>query len=892
MKTKDNVITKLSIAFVKNIRFTLLLFVGIIVLGWITYTQFLRKEGFPNIQNPILIINGNYQVNDKNKVDKEFSRPIERQLIELKEVNKISSTTTDNGFFMVITLNEGSSPQTVKTIIKEAISEKVRIPDGAKYEVQTPNIGKFDNKYDIIINVYKDDTDLETLQSTADKVASELAKTDEIIQAEVIKAIQKRVNPITNEEIPIQERFTKIVKFNDGRLDSYEAVSIGLLKNESLDAIKFSNAVQKSINSLKSKDEFKDYNIEITQDFAPTILQQITSLESNTVGAVIIVLLIVALLINIRSAVILASFVVIVVASSILYIYFSGNSLNIISLFALVLVLGVFVDDGTVVVEAIETYRSQGLGRIESVRKAINSIGIAKIAGSVTTILVFIPMIFISGVLGDFIRLIPITVITTLILSLLLALSLVPGLASLLLKQHKKQENQNFIDRIENLLNMTGSLVIRSGEITGKFVYGYVRKPIFLTVMLIVSLVFIILGGSFASKLKFSIFPPAEDGDELTISIQPLGLPNIDKQKQIVESVNNILEKYQAGIQRVIYRGSILSTTGSVELSPSDRRDITASELAKSIEKELKNIPDSVISVSQVSSGPPRDQFPFKIQVYSDDTETLRRATNELKENLISLQYTNRDGQKVELAEVVVRNVDTIYRENNQRIASVEAKFNTQVDTNDITTIQNKVIEQTKNKLTELGLDINKDIGRDLGSESRNRESFDSAIVGLYIALLVMYAYLVAQYSSYSLPILIFMAIPFSFPLLFPGLYLTGNPMSFFVMIGILALAGIVVNNTIIIVDTANALLKENGGNISKAIAEATASRVRPILVTSLTTIGGLLPLALSDPFWEGLAFTIVFGLLSSLIMVLVFFPGYYFIFQTVRQKVFQFVKR
>ncbi|BDQ05051.1 MAG: hypothetical protein KatS3mg084_0569 [Candidatus Dojkabacteria bacterium] len=538
MKTKDNFITKLSIPFVKNIRFTLLLFVGIIALGWIAYTQFLRKEGFPSIQNPILIINGNYQVNDKYKVDKEFSGPIERQLAELKEVNKISSTTTDNGFVIVITLNEGSSPQAVKTTIKEAISEKVKIPDGAKYEVQTPNIGKFDNKYDVIVNVYQSDADLAELQSTADKIASELAKTDEIIQAEVIKAIQKRVNPFTNQEIPVQERFTRIVKLNNDQLDSYEAISIGLIKKESLDAIKFSDAVQKSIDSLKSKDEFKDYNIEITQDFAPTIRQQISSLESNTVGAVIIVLLIVALLINIRSAVVLASFVVIVIASSILYIYFSVNSLNIISLFALILVLGVFVDDGTVVVEAIETYRSQGLGRIASVKKAINSIGIAKIAGSVTTILVFIPMLFISGVLGDFIRLIPITVITTLILSLLLALTLVPGLASLILKQPKKPENQNFIDRIENLLSVTGGLVIRLGEIIGKFVYAYVRKPIFLTTMLIVSLVFIVLGSSFASQLKFSIFPAAEDGDELTISIQPVGLPSIDKQKQIVESVN------------------------------------------------------------------------------------------------------------------------------------------------------------------------------------------------------------------------------------------------------------------------------------------------------------------------------------------------------------------
>lgn len=119
------------------------------------------------------------------------------------------------------------------------------------------------------------------------------------------------------------------------------------------------------------------------------------------------------------------------------------------------------------------------------------------------------------------------------------------------------------------------------------------------------------------------------------------------------------------------------------------------------------------------------------------------------------------------------------------------------------------------------------------------------------------------------------MAIPFSWLGVALGLYITDNALSFFVMIGFFALIGIAVNNTILLTDFANQARNEGAGRID-AMSQAIRTRFRPLITTSLTSVVALIPLALSDPFWESLAVTLIFGLLSSMIFVLITFPYYY----------------
>jgi len=174
--------------------------------------------------------------------------------------------------------------------------------------------------------------------------------------------------------------------------------------------------------------------------------------------------------------------------------------------------------------------------------------------------------------------------------------------------------------------------------------------------------------------------------------------------------------------------------------------------------------------------------------------------------------------------------------------------------------------------------------GFDFGNESDNQESFASLGPAFGIAFLSMLVLLVIQFRSSVQWILVFLAIPFSFFGVFGGLLLTNNVLSFFVMLGFLGLIGIAVNNTILLTDFANQE-RRAGLDRKEAIASALQRRFRPLVATSLTTVAGLAPLALSDPFWEALGVTIIFGLLASTFLVIVSFPFYYLGFEAMRDR-------
>ncbi|MCP5035877.1 MAG: efflux RND transporter permease subunit, partial [Actinomycetia bacterium] len=227
---------------------------------------------------------------------------------------------------------------------------------------------------------------------------------------------------------------------------------------------------------------------------------------------------------------------------------------------------------------------------------------------------------------------------------------------------------------------------------------------------------------------------------------------------------------------------------------------------------------------------------------------------------------------------------DIVARVDGRRLVEVRARFDaTDVST---TTAQTQTYVEDRfdaDRLTSLGL-ASDALDFDFGFESDNQESFSSLPIAFGIALLSMLVLLVVQFRSASQWLLVFLAIPFSFFGVFGGLLATSNVISFFVMLGLIGLIGIAVNNTILLVDFANQE-RRAGHDRSEAIQRAVHHRFRPLVATSLTTVAGLLPLALSDPFWEALGMTIIFGLLSSTFLVLVSFPFYYLAVEALRDR-------
>ena len=161
----------------------------------------------------------------------------------------------------------------------------------------------------------------------------------------------------------------------------------------------------------------------------------------------------------------------------------------------------------------------------------------------------------------------------------------------------------------------------------------------------------------------------------------------------------------------------------------------------------------------------------------------------------------------------------------------------------------------------------------------------------MQFALIAMLVLLIVQFRSIVQPILIMLAIPFGLFGVFLSLRLSDNALSFFVMIGLIGLIGIVVNNTILLTDAANQAWRAGASNVA-AIAEALHRRFRPLVATTATTVVGLAPLALSEPFWEPMAFTLMFGLISSTVLVIVAFPFYYLLLVPPGRWVFAKVRR
>ena len=174
------------------------------------------------------------------------------------------------------------------------------------------------------------------------------------------------------------------------------------------------------------------------------------------------------------------------------------------------------------------------------------------------------------------------------------------------------------------------------------------------------------------------------------------------------------------------------------------------------------------------------------------------------------------------------------------------------------------------------------DIAIDTGQEDENQKSFQSMMIAFPILLIVMYVLLAFQFKSLLQPLFIFTAIPFSFLGVGAGLYLTNNSASFFVMIGFFALIGVSLNNTILITDYANQGRARGLGRV-ESIAQALEQRFRPLLTTSITSVVALIPLALTDPFWQSLSVTLIFGLLSSTLLVVLCFPYYLIAAETLR---------
>ncbi|MBN1331805.1 efflux RND transporter permease subunit [Candidatus Dojkabacteria bacterium] len=883
-ESSENLIAKISMAFVRRFRVTILIFLAIIAAGYVSYTTLLPREGIPDIAYPLVFVQAQYQSGDAFLQNELVTKPIE---VSLKNIDGITQVDTNTGpvFSSAIVYfdTEYSSDEAAK-MINDEFASSLKVPEQTILQV-LPFKANVDGEHDFLLAIASDDMSSIELQDKAGEIADKLATVDSVKDAEAIDLINTQFNPMTGQMETGQTTFSRIGEKKDGELKFSNSILVGLVKKDKTNDIKLSKDVRKEVDQLKASGALEGIDVVYTADNAVFVDQQISSLQENAISAILIVILVLLLFINWRSAVITALFIPAGLAATFIGLLVVGYSLNVMVLFGLILVLGLFVDDAIVVVETIDYHKRHGAKGLEAIKAGVTAIGMADVLGTVTTIIAFIPMVTISGILGEFIRPIPITVIIALIVSLLIALTVIPFFGYILIPNKKESKPRGVYALVDLVLNGFNRGILRVGERVSQFVRFYTSKWYWTLAVVVFSFVMIGVGIFFAGKLKFSVFPPQKDSDGIYVTITYPNGSDLGTKEAIADQVDEILSNdYSDVIDSVNYTFVGVNQFGidqamlDIPLIPMGERDRTSIEISDEITEKLALVQGARISADEYQAGPPAEEYSYKMQVYGDDQKVLESSSASIAQYIKS--EVKLDG--IEILDTRVDYLDAITKRDGKRYVEVAAKIDDPTNSGALIDIENQVKEHfVDGELEQLGLEA-ASLDFDKGMESDNVDAFNSAGIALLAAMVMIYLLLVVQFNSFLQPLLIFMAFPFSFPGLFTGLYLTDNALSFFVMVGVIALVGIVVNNTIMLLDFTQQYSK-HGKGIQDSIVEAIRVRFRPLVTTSVVAVIGLFPLALNDPLWESIAFSIIFGLMSSTFMVIFVFPAYYMIVENLR---------
>jgi len=880
---RRTVIASIATAAARRWQVTFGALLVVLIAGVSAYGFGLDREGFPPINTPISVVSGTYFVDDTEQVDADVVQVLESAFGDVDGVVSTEATALPNGFSVVV---EFESDIDSDTGTARLVDLGVEVPEGAQINYNPVNAAKLVGQYDVLVSVFgPPNATPSELQAQAEVLSEYLLAESDVAQADVRDLETSSINPTTGEDETRLTRFTRVALDSSGYQD---AVAVALVRNETteLDVLGFSDLIDGQLDSADSP-LADGYSSAITADFATGVRQQLSSLTSNLLFGLLAVAFVSLLLIGWRVAVMTTGFMALVMLGALIGLWVFGYSLNTITLFGLILTLGLLVDDAIVISESIDSSRDapspeENDRRLGVVRTALERVGSASLAGSLTTVVVFSPMLFVGGILGEFIRSIPATVIITLVLSFIFSIVFIPAVARVFLLRGPASNNP-IVRGEKSAARAAGRLAAypwRNGW-KGRAVGGG---------LVAIALAAIMAGGTIAQTLPFSIFPAGKDSTGLVISAEFPPGTNIEQAQAISDEVDEVVvgvlgdeldrSQYVRGNERVTETFLDLTPIGTRTKSP-----VFVERIEEGFEDIVTTNPGVRLTVGQLENGPPLLEFPFATQIAvtdAGDVEAGQQLAEDIRDNLLGREFES-GGATIAITDALVSTDGNITRLDGDRIIEVRAKFDEEQGLSGILNDAEALVRDDfpESEIESRGLAASA-VEFDFGLESDNQDDFAGLIVAGIVALILMLILIAVQFRSIAQALLIFLAIPLSFLGVFGVLKLTDNPQSFLSGVGFIALIGVAVNNTILLVDSANQQ-RRAGASAGEAIQHAVTVRFRPLITTTITTVVGLLPLALSDPFWESLGFTLMGGLVSSTILVLFCFPAFYLGLESVR---------
>lgn len=718
-----------------------------------------------------------------------------------------------------------------------------------------------------------------------------------------------------------------------------------------------SKNIAKKLNSLTQENEGLHFTTLMDQgDYIDIIINSV--LQNLLMGAVLAIIILYLFLRDIKPTLIVALSIPISVIFALVLMYFSGVTLNMISLSGLAIGVGMLVDNSVVVIENI--YRLRNLG-VPPVKAALN--GAKQVAGAIasstlTTICVFFPIVFIEGLTRQIFMDMALTITYSLLASLIVALTLVPAMGQRMLRKVKPVKHGMF----------------------DKMLGGYEKSIRFVLkhrAIALIAAVVLLFGSMFGAVARGFSFMPNMASTELSVTVSLDDSATMDDTIDAAQNLLDTLSEYDEFETVGVMTGSttsLMGLTGSVSSSDADKGSVMAyavfkddkvknsESISKEIEAELQSIDGDVVvsgSSSSSSMSAMLGNDGVSIKLYGDDLKTLQNTAKDMAERLASVDGIDEtdNGIGATSGEIKVT-VDktkaakkslTVAQVYQQIAAAIASETTSSTLTNsgkdlDVVVIKDENSDVTKNNIKDIKLTYtdkegnekttklsevaeisdsesmnsitrsdqkryikvsgtlkdgytNTDVSNKAkalfddyklpdgcsieysGSNESTMEAVNQMLLMMLLGVILIYLIMVAQFQSLKSPFIIMFTIPLAFTGGFLGLLITGFDVSVVALLGFVMLCGIIVNNGIVLVDYINNLRLE-GKERREAIVEAGKTRMRPILITAITTVLGLSTMALGigtgSEIMQPIAIVCIGGLLYATIMTLYIVPVIY----------------
>lgn len=1012
---------------------TIMIFVGVIVLGIYSYFQ-LPVDYFPKMDPPMITVFTFYPGANAADVEQNITRKLEDGFGSLSNLKKLKSSSKENISVITLEYEWGSNLDEAVNEVRNAVgTAQNNLPD----EVDSPTILKISTSMIpvMMFSVSSEESYAGIKDILDNKLIQPLNRIDgvgNIMQIGApVRAVMVDVDPrkldaynlsveqiggvlaANNLNLPsgslemgksnfplrLQGEFKNsdiiknlIISNKDGRtvylkdvasvrdslkdIKSYErangkkTVRIMIQKQSDANTVSVAKKVKEKVEELKNTLP-PDVKISVLMDTSVNTVNSINNLAETVLYALIFVVLVVLFFLgNWRSTFITALSIPISLIVGFIYMYLSGGTINIITLSAISIAIGLVVDDSIVVIENITKKLDRGGYPREAAIYGTNEVSLAVIASTLTIIAVFLPLTMLGGMTGILFKPLGFIVTISITTSVIVALTLTPMLSAKLLTARKPDKksfsgkiywfSQNFLEKLDN-----GYEKILTWVVSHRWLVVGIGILIFTTSMGLI-------------KFIGTEFMPASDNSRISATVKLVQGVKLDETTIIAHKLDSIfMKKYpeieivssSAGTGDENSMAAIFSQTGNYIISytfqmkerKDRKRDIF--QISDELRKDIQQFPD--VEIFNVDPGGSRAASSMmgmgggsnlEVNIFGHDFDKTNILSEQIAQAMKEIKGTkdvliSRDKEKAELQLVlndekmtyfglntvtvaaVLRNrvtgltatkykeegneYDVIIRYDERFRKSTEDIMNVSIQTpqgkfiklNEIAQIKQfysppNIDRQNKTRIvtvsaalsgSDLGtvrtaldqkiakMDIPPDVTVEFGGSADDmQKSFKDIITLLLLVLLLVYIVMAAQFESLAEPFIIMLAVPFALTGVFIALFIFNSTINVISLIGVVMLVGIVVKNGIILVDFAN-LLRDRGLSLKEAIVQAGRSRLRPVLMTSLTMILAMIPMIVTkgegSEMWRPMSIAIFGGLTISTLVTLVLVPAIYTMF-------------